>query len=115
MSTERLAGFLPAPSPTVFGTLQAGFGHILVRFRAWQNRRAVAGLLEFDERMLRDIGVTRGDVASALALPSSQDPSLRLAVISVERRSARRAQAREQTRLFGGRPTYVRLAHKEFG
>lgn len=64
--------------------------------RAWRNRRDVEVLLEFDDRMLADIGLTRTDVTSALASPSDVDPSRRLRVIAVERRAAYRAQARER-------------------
>ena len=68
-------------------------------WRSAQNRRSVAKLLEWDERMLRDIGLTRGDVCSVMALPSSQDPSYRLNELSSERRSALRAEARERAAL----------------
>lgn len=44
-----------------------------------RNRRAVAALHDLDERLLVDIGVTRGDVSRALALPSTADASLALA------------------------------------
>lgn len=64
--------------------------------RAWQNRRDVHALLEFDDRMLADIGLTRTDVTSALASPPDVDPSRRLRVMAVERRAAQRAQARER-------------------
>lgn len=64
--------------------------------RAWQNRRDVRMLLEFDDRMLSDIGLTRTDVTSALASPPDVDPSRRLRVMAVERRAAGRAQARER-------------------
>ena len=67
-------------------------------WRAARNRRSVARLLDWDERMLRDIGLTPGDVQGAMALPVSEDPSYRLGVIAVERRVAFRAQARD--RLF---------------
>ena len=44
-----------------------------------QPPRAVARLLVLDDRMLRDIGVTRGDVHAAMASPISDDPSRHLA------------------------------------
>src|ERR1700733_7094148 len=55
-------------------------------WRTTQNRRSVARLLEWDERMLRDIGLTRGDVCAVMALPAGQDPSYRLSELSSERR-----------------------------
>ena len=46
--------------------------------------------------MLGDIGLTPGDVRSALAAPVGDDPSYRLGVLSIERRAAFRAQAAER-------------------
>lgn len=63
----------------------------LADFRtAWLNRRAVGALLEMDERMLRDIGLTRSDVTSALSARAGEDPSVRLAATRSDRRAARR-------------------------
>jgi uncharacterized protein YjiS (DUF1127 family) len=55
---------------------------------AWksvQNRRSVNRLLEFDDRMLRDIGLTRGDVDWALSARMSEDPSQRLRTLRPSR------------------------------
>jgi uncharacterized protein YjiS (DUF1127 family) len=65
-------------------------------WRSARNRRTVAKLLDWDERMLRDIGLTRGDVSAVMALPAGQDPSYRLSELSGERRAAIRADARER-------------------
>lgn len=49
--------------------------------RAWiayRNRRSVNELMGWDDAMLKDIGLTRGDVYRALACPSLEDPSARL-------------------------------------
>lgn len=62
---------------------------------AYRNRRAIAQLLMFDEHMLRDIGLTSGDVHSAMASRLSDDPSRYLCTAAEERRSAHRAWARE--------------------
>ena len=59
-------------------------------WRRYQNRRAIAKLLEMDAAGLRDLGLTRGDVAGALALPMSRDPSTHLAEQLGERRRVRR-------------------------
>ena len=72
---------------------------ITALWRVAHNRRSVAKLLEWDDRMLRDIGLTRGDVCSVMALPARQDPSYRLNELSGERRSALRADARERAGL----------------
>ena len=62
---------------------------------AAKNRRSVNRLLEWDDRMLRDIGLTQNDVRSALAGGASDDPSSRLQLFSSERRAAIRATRRE--------------------
>jgi uncharacterized protein YjiS (DUF1127 family) len=68
-------------------------------WRAMRNRRAVAGLLDWDSHMLKDIGLTSGDVRSAMSGPLMVDPSYRLSVLSVERRAGLRAAARERLAL----------------
>jgi uncharacterized protein YjiS (DUF1127 family) len=64
--------------------------------QAWRNRSHVLSMTEMDDRMLSDIGLTRSDVASALASPLTTDPTTRLRIIAVERRAGNRAQARER-------------------
>lgn len=64
--------------------------------RSIYNRFEVLQMLEMDDRMLRDIGLTRGDVTSALSSPTMMDPSTRLRIFAVERRAGNRAQARER-------------------
>ena len=63
---------------------------------ALKNRRAVMTLLDMDDRMLRDIGLVRTDVTSALASPPLTDPSFRLAEFAGERRAAARVSIRER-------------------
>ncbi len=65
-------------------------------WRAAKNRRQVGNLLGWDDRMLADIGLTQGDIRSALAAPLSEDPSQQLQLRSSERRNAVRASARER-------------------
>jgi uncharacterized protein YjiS (DUF1127 family) len=43
--------------------------------RRRRNRRAVFGLAEWDDRMLKDIGLTRSQVLGALAVRYDEDPS----------------------------------------
>ncbi|MEJ8571056.1 DUF1127 domain-containing protein [Microbaculum marinum] len=69
-------------------------GHAVLRavfrlWRAWSNRRQVAVLLEADDHMLRDIGLTRGDVVGALSGPADMDPSHHLIRARAERLRAR--------------------------
>ena len=64
-------------------------------FKAIFNRyRTGRALATFDDRMLADIGLTPGDVSSAFAGPIWRDPTVRLAVIAVERRVSGRSRAR---------------------
>ncbi len=82
---------------TVMGTVQF--------IKAVSRRRQLNQLGGFDDRMLRDIGLTRSDLRDAASGPLWQDPTAVLVVRSVERRAARRLalrEAREAAR--GGRP-----------
>jgi len=72
------------------------FSIAVARIRIWQNRRQVARLLAFDQHMLSDIGLTQGDVVAALSARSDEDASLRLSMLSLERRYGNRAQARDR-------------------
>ncbi len=66
--------------------------------KALHRRRILAELGEFDDRMLRDIGLTRGDLRDAVAGPLWQDPTSVLVVRAVEKRAARRLDQREMAR-----------------
>jgi uncharacterized protein YjiS (DUF1127 family) len=70
--------------------------HAVTFLEAVRNRRQVAKLLSWDARMLRDIGLTPGDVRSAMASPFGDDPSCRLDTMARERRNAFHAGARER-------------------
>jgi len=63
--------------------------------KAIARRRMLSQMAEFDDRMLRDIGLTRSDLRDASAGPIWQDPTSVLVVRSVERRASRRAVARQ--------------------
>ena len=84
--TEFYIPSMPAPQ----SVLKRAALRIASVVQAWVNRRRLMPLLELDDRMLQDIGVTRFDVSAALAAPAGQDPSQRLAALSNERRGARR-------------------------
>ena len=59
--------------------------HVLRLFQNWRTRRDVAKLETFDDHMLADIGLTRGDVEWASHLPLSSN-----AILALEGRSRRR-------------------------
>lgn len=66
---------------------EAGQGSFLGRLiRNWRARRAVLRLDTFDDFMLRDIGVTRGDVRWASGLPLTVNAALALEERSNQRR-----------------------------
>lgn len=64
-------------------------------WNTWKNHRMMTKLVTLDDHMLKDIGLTRGDVRLASALPYSNDPTSRLRVLALERRASERAWARE--------------------
>jgi uncharacterized protein YjiS (DUF1127 family) len=65
--------------------------------KAVARRRVIADLAEFDDRMLRDIGLNRSDLRDAASTPMWQDPTSVLVVRSVEKRAARRLAHRAST------------------
>ena len=71
----------------------------LVTFvRAYKNRHDLQVLAGFDDYMLRDIGLTRGDLRDAVAEPLWRDPTTILVTRVRERRG------RHQARPAGQRP-----------
>lgn len=66
----------PAPMSARFVGI---WGPLAALFRAYRNRRAINGLHELDDYQLRDIGLTRADIAAALLTSSFfEDPSAQL-------------------------------------
>lgn len=59
-------------------------------YAARQSRAATAQLLACDDRLLTDIGVTRGDVEQALSVGWADDPAATLAQIRRQRIEADR-------------------------
>jgi uncharacterized protein YjiS (DUF1127 family) len=67
-----------------------GLGAKLWRVLGWparviEARRVLAQLAEFSDRELRDIGLTRQDLADCTALPRDDDPTERLARARAQR------------------------------
>jgi uncharacterized protein YjiS (DUF1127 family) len=60
--------------------------------RVIAGRRVLRELAAFDERMLRDIGITRSDLRSAVSEPLYRDPTSLLAGRVAETRSRRGRQ-----------------------
>jgi uncharacterized protein YjiS (DUF1127 family) len=75
--------------------VEAAAARLAGMWTAARNRRAVNRLLAWDSRMLADIGLTEGDVRSALSARIADDPSCHLSAFSNERKAAQRARARE--------------------
>ncbi len=94
-TTEIQTGQVPA-THRLQSILAVSAARVAAVWRAAQNRRQVGKLLGWDDRMLADIGLSQGDVRSALATPFPEDPSQHLRLLSGERRNAIRASARER-------------------
>lgn len=74
----------------------------------WAYRRTMTQITTLDDHMLKDIGITRGDVQAATTLPYSDDPTSRLRMLALERRASELAWAREirqRRKLSAQRPT----------
>jgi len=60
------------------GLLSALLRDVHTAFRSWNARRRLKTLIEYDDHMLADIGITRADVRWALGLPFCYDPGIEL-------------------------------------
>jgi uncharacterized protein YjiS (DUF1127 family) len=87
---------LTFPAAGLFARLTHAAGTVALRavnfLHALKARHELEGLVGFDDRMLADIGLTRGDLRDAIAEPLWRDPSGILVARSRERRRARRLQ-----------------------
>lgn len=61
-------------------------GSLLDRMQRTRRRKALKTLLELDDHLLRDIGVTRDEIEATMQLPLSVDAATELRRISLERR-----------------------------
>jgi uncharacterized protein YjiS (DUF1127 family) len=82
---------VPSPLTRMVSTV-AGIVTVRVRqvFRMLKNRHDATLLASLDDRMLADIGLTRGDVRDAYSEPVWRDPTAILVTRAHERRSSRR-------------------------
>ena len=100
---------LPLTAPSAFARISRLAGAAVLRVveiaRAYRNRRDMQLLSGFDDRMLRDIGLTRGDLCDAVAEPLWRDPTTVLVTRLRERRAApRRVPAPNSPRLVEAPP-----------
>ncbi|MCX5495495.1 DUF1127 domain-containing protein [Kaistia dalseonensis] len=95
---------------TILTIVAAVAAPVTARVRAWKNRRSVARLLEWDDRMLSDIGLTQGDVYCAMSARADEDPSVQLSMLALERRFAHQAQMRDRL----NRGSEVRVASARY-
>ncbi|MEM1045446.1 MAG: DUF1127 domain-containing protein [Pseudomonadota bacterium] len=80
----------PRFADTGTGSIFSRFGTIWARIKEYRDRRdAFAVLLHLDERMLDDIGLSRGDIQWAARLPLKVNAALELRRISENRKSTR--------------------------
>lgn len=78
---------------TVSSVAEMAVVSIRAVFRTLKNRRDAASLSGLDDRMLADIGLTRGDLHDAYAEPVWRDPTTVLVTRVTERRVNRRRTA----------------------
>jgi uncharacterized protein YjiS (DUF1127 family) len=92
---DTMSLYADAQTPSLFAAaLNAVYGFMVARARdvllIVKNRRDAASLAGLDERMLADIGLTRGDLRDAYSLPMWRDPTAILVSRAHERRINRR-------------------------
>jgi uncharacterized protein YjiS (DUF1127 family) len=72
------------------GSLAAWLAAIAARIaRALSQRQALDEIARLDDRMLKDIGLLRGDIAAAESLPFGRDPIAYLAARRTAQKNAR--------------------------
>ena len=83
-------------APHFAGIVNAAAGIVVARIRQvaniLKNRRDAMALAGLDDRMLADIGLTRGDVRDAFSEPAWSDPTAILVSRVNERRRSRRGE-----------------------
>lgn len=89
---------MPASVKPIFRFLAVFAAPAVAIKAAIAHRRLVRHLAGFDDHMLRDIGLTRSDVHSAMAESMFGDPTVRLSTLAYEARTGRQANARDERR-----------------
>ena len=85
MTSIHLSQSQPGAGDRVRHVLAISVARVAAVWKAATNRRAVIRLRDLDDRMLRDIGLTRHDVHAALAGRRTEDPSPHLQAVSGKR------------------------------
>ena len=98
MTRSRMSAMTLFGSPLLGQVVRSLVGLVT----ALRHRREVMNLAEFDDHMLKDIGLMRGDVSSALAEPLFLNPSWVL--VRCAQRHSRSERAAPSLR-SPGRPT----------
>jgi uncharacterized protein YjiS (DUF1127 family) len=75
---------------TILAVAGAAWAGVKTLAKSFEHRRDAAFLAQLDDRMLADIGLTRGDLRDALSEPPWRDPTALLVVRAGERRTHRR-------------------------
>jgi uncharacterized protein YjiS (DUF1127 family) len=101
----------PPTAATTSGRIAELAGTVALRIvdfvRAYRNRRDLQILAGFDDRMLADIGLTRGDVRDAVAEPLWRDPTNILVSRVHERRGTRRRRPDHGGFRIAGAPSLI--------
>ena len=104
MTNDKLAhpaaAIAAAPGAMSGRRFEAGEG-LLGFVRRWRERQEAQEMLRLDERMLQDIGLTRGDIEYALESSAGGSVSETLNKLRVERQQATRSL------LAGRRPASI--------
>ena len=95
--TRHTASLAPAPGlAIVVRAVSPALRQIGAFFKAVRHRREVRHLAELDERILKDIGLSRTDVHGALAEPFYRNPSAVLVRTHERRLRAQRLARRDE-------------------
>lgn len=81
LATDTLRGTGSQVWELMIGSISRGLLTASQLTHALRARREITALRHFSDRELRDIGLHRNDVESALSLPLHQDPSRKLAAL----------------------------------
>lgn len=84
---REAAAFIAEQHSLRGGFLTSLFDAAFRTYRSWKNRREIVHLSELDDHVLRDIGLTHGDVDAALSQPLAYDPSAELQRIALRNRA----------------------------